>query len=432
MFVIRRGEIKVSKKKLMMSVTAGAALATFAATDQAEASTNYTVKSGDSLWKIAQKFDTTVHKLKEFNELTSDNIFPEQVLVTKKTSSNKSSESPTSSTKSYTVKSGDTLSQIAFKHNVSINDLMKWNDLETTLIFPGNEFIVKKPKTSSSESSSSSNKNNSSSSNSSSNTNQSAETYNIKSGDSLSAIGAKFGVSVSDLKKWNNLDSDLIFAGQTLRVGKKDSSSSPKDSSDSPSKGSSRGSSDKSSSYVVKSGDSLSKIASQHKVSVSQLKSWNNLSSDTIYIGQKLVLNNDGKKDSSKDESETTPSDVSYNIDKLLSVADQMKGVDYVWGGQSPSGFDCSGFIHFAYNEAGMKSNRTSTDGYFNRSYYVDKPKIGDLVFFKNTYRSGISHMGIYAGNNEFIHAGTSTGVTKSSLSNSYWQKHFDSYKRFY
>jgi len=428
----------VSKKKLMMSVTAGAALATFAATDQVEASSSYTVKSGDSLWKIAQKFDTTVSHLKEVNGLTSDLIHPNQVILTKKpsssNSSNKSSSTTNSSDKSsgktYIVKSGDTLSGIAARHNVSLKDLMKWNNLDTTLIFPGNKFIVKKPTSNSSSSTGSS----SSSSNSSSQ--GSMETYKVKAGDSLSVIGKKYGVSVSNLKKWNNLSSDLIFVGQVLRVGEKSSSSSSSSSNSSSGSGnnSSSGSSNNPSTYVVKSGDSLSKIASTYKVTVSQLKSWNNLKSDVIYIGQTLKLDgkNNGNSNSSNNSSETAPSDVSYNIDKLLKVANEMMGVSYVWGGQTPAGFDCSGFIHFAYNEAGMKSSRTSTDGYFSRSYYVDKPKVGDLVFFKDTYRSGISHMGIYVGNNEFIHAGTSTGVTKTSLNNSYWKKHFDSFKRFY
>src|SRR5699024_10561733 len=115
-----------------------------------------------------------------------------------------------------------------------------------------------------------------------------------------------------------------------------------------------------------------------------------NNSSDSSNSGS----SSNSSSSNSGSKSEDAPSDVSYDVDKLISVAESMVGVDYVWGGQSPSGFDCSGFVHFAYNEAGMSSNRTSTDGYYNRSYYVDNPKIGDLVFFEGTYRSGISHMG--------------------------------------
>jgi len=79
-----------------------------------------------------------------------------------------------------------------------------------------------------------------------------------------------------------------------------------------------------------------------------------------------------------------------------------------------------------------MDISRLSTDGYYNRSFYVNKPQVGDLVFFSGTYRAGISHMGIYVGNNQFIHAGSSTGVTVTSLDNSYWKSHFEGFKRFY
>src|SRR5699024_12556649 len=104
----------------------------------------------------------------------------------------------------------------------------------------------------------------------------------------------------------------------------------------------------------------------------------------------------------------------------------------YTWGGSSIStGFDCSGFIDYAYNKAGKSIGRLSSEGYFNRSHYVNKPKKGDLVFFENTYKKGISHLGIYLGGNKFISA-ESDGVKVNTLDNPYWSKHFDGYKRFY
>src|SRR5699024_66801 len=355
-------------------------------------------------------------------------IFPNQKLETKTSNSSKSSSSSSSTSTAttsssgatYTVKAGDTLCGIAAKHNVSISDLMKWNGLDTTLIYPGNVFVISKNGSSSS-----------SSSGSSSGGSSSSTTYKVKSGDTLSHIASRHGVSVANLKKWNNLSSDLIRVGQKLSV--KGGSSSGSSSSGS----SNSGSSSSKKTYTVKSGDSLSKIASQYGVTVSKLKSWNSLKSDTIYIGQKLSINGKSSGGSSGSSgssggSSSGSANAGFDVNKLVNEAKKHQGAPYVWGGQSTSGFDCSGYIHYVYNKAGLKSGRTNTEGYYSRSFYINNPQVGDLVFFEGTYKAGISHMGIYLGNNQFIHAGTSTGVTITSLSNPYWSKHFDGFKRFY
>ncbi|GGJ94970.1 hypothetical protein GCM10007063_16870 [Lentibacillus kapialis] len=118
-------------------------------------------------------------------------------------------------------------------------------------------------------------------------------------------------------------------------------------------------------------------------------------------------------------------------MNELISTAKSQQGTRYVWGGSTPKGFDCSGFIQYTHNKAGKDIPRLSSAGYYNRAQYVNNPEVGDLVFFENTYKSGISHMGIYLGGGDFIHAG-SDGVEISNVSNPYWSKHFDGYKRFY
>lgn len=414
----------MANKKVIMSVTAGAAIASaMVGADQVEAA-SHKVQSGDSLWTIAQKHNTTVTNLKKINNLTSDLIYPNQVLETgssAKDTASKKQESSKSTSNTYTVKAGDTLSGIASKHNISLTNLMKWNGLDTTLIFPGNVLTVSKQDSQNTKTSGKKETKVSSST-----------VYSVVAGDSLSKIGAKYNVSVANLKKWNNLSSDLIYVGQKLNIAGKSSNNS----STSTSSSSSKQAGNKASVYTVKSGDTLSKIAKAHGVSVANLKKWNSLSSDMIYIGQKLSIGATKEKSTGSVKSTKTGSstnaNVDYDVNKLVSVGKSLIGIPYKWGGTTTSGFDCSGFIYYVYNQAGKKINRLSTDGYFERSYYVNNPQVGDLVFFSGTYRSGISHMGIYLGDNKFLQAGTSSGVSIVSLDNPYWSKHFDSFKRFY
>lgn len=112
--------------------------------------------------------------------------------------------------------------------------------------------------------------------------------------------------------------------------------------------------------------------------------------------------------------------------DKIIATARNYIGVPYVWGGTSPSGFDCSGFVYYVFKQHGITLNRTTATQY-SHGTYVSKSNLqpGDLVFFQNTYTTGISHIGIYIGSGQFIHASSSKGVTISSLSNSYWSSHY-------
>ena len=112
--------------------------------------------------------------------------------------------------------------------------------------------------------------------------------------------------------------------------------------------------------------------------------------------------------------------------DKIIATAKKYIGVPYVWGGESPSGFDCSGFVQYVFKVHGISLNRT-TETQYKHGSYVSKSNLkpGDLVFFQNTYRAGISHVGIYIGNGQFIHASSSKGVTISNLSSSYYTTHY-------
>lgn len=111
---------------------------------------------------------------------------------------------------------------------------------------------------------------------------------------------------------------------------------------------------------------------------------------------------------------------------RVVSTAKQYQGVPYVWAGTTPSGFDCSGFTQYVFKACGMTIPRTCQDQY-TLGTYVSKDNLqpGDLVFFQNTYKTGISHVGIYVGDGMFIHASSSKGVTISNLYSTYYINHY-------
>lgn len=258
-----------------------------------------------------------------------------------------------------------------------------------------------------------------------------AATYTVQKGDTLSKIAQLHQVTIEDIKKWNNLSNDMIYEAQKLQVEVKAPVEVQKPIIVT---------------HTVAKGDTLSKIARQYKVTLREIKEWNGLTTDKIYIGQALKVT-PVAAESDKDEIHTnlpTYEDALSQViaknptangqaiyNKTISVANTLIGTPYLYGGNSPEGLDCSGFIYYAFNQAGLKIFRDSSEGYFyGKTTKVKNPLAGDLVFFENTYKAGISHMGIYIGNNKFIHAGT-VGVEVSDVTNSYWSSRLVAYKRF-
>lgn len=321
----------------------------------------------------------------------------------------------------HTVKKGDTLYDIARSYSTTVSNLKSLNGLTSDMIHPNQKLTVTKA----TEAKSSTTK----PSAPKTTTNPVTSTYTIVKGDTLSAIASKHKITVANLKSWNKLTSDLIFPGQKLKVSdqaKGATATAPAQSSEPKTVTAPASETAAATAYTIKSGDTLGKIAQQFSMTVAALKTLNNLSSDLIYAGKTLKVS--GQATSGQPTQVAAPPS---GQDKLIQDAKALLGTPYAWGGSSTKGFDCSGFIYYVYNKSGESLARTSAEGYFSRSYYVDKPQPGDLVFFENTYKKGISHVGIYLGNNEFIHAGNDK-VEISSLNNSYYKKHFDSFKRFY
>lgn len=110
-----------------------------------------------------------------------------------------------------------------------------------------------------------------------------------------------------------------------------------------------------------------------------------------------------------------------YYARRIVQTAMQYIGVPYVFGGTSPSGFDCSGYVQFVFANAGVALPRTADVQYeVGRPVATSELRAGDLVFF-STYEPGPSHVGIYLEGGNFINATSSRGIAIDSLSNSYW-----------
>ena len=267
----------------------------------------YTVQSGDTLWGIANTHDTTVNDLKQINDLTSDTIYVGQVLKLKQQSTTQQESSQPSQSNSsdfYTVKAGDSLWKIAMGNDLTVSHLKQMNNLTTNTIYVGQQLRIKEGQANSQASQSNSQTNQSS---------QNAGTYTVKAGDTLWGIANDHDTTVNALKQNNHLNSDTIYVGQVLSLGQATSTGSHSQSS-----ASAQSSSSTNGTYTVKAGDTLWSIANANDMTVAQLKQKNDLSNDTIYVGQTLNVS------SSKSASATSTASATYTVnsgDSLWQIA---------------------------------------------------------------------------------------------------------------
>ena len=197
----------------------------------------YIVKSGDTLWGIAKKYGVSVDELKSKNNLAGNSLQLNQVLLIPS-----AEEVPGDI---YIVQAGDSLWSIASRYGLTVDELKRLNNLSSNMLSIGQKLVVK------------------------GNVSNDGNTHIVKSGDSLWSISKMHGVSVDELKKYNNLTSDLLTIGQVINIPDSLSNQTI---------------------YTVKSGDNLYSIARAYDTSVSEIMKVNNLSSNLLSIGQKLII----------------------------------------------------------------------------------------------------------------------------------------------
>lgn len=201
----------------------------------------YIVKKGDSLWSIASKNNTTVDNIKKLNNLSSNNLSVGQVLKLSYDAENENIKE----SNIYTVKKGDSLWLIANKYGTTVDELKSANNLKSNTLSIGQTLIIPEKKESTSKIS-----------------------YVVKKGDSLWLIANKYDTTVEKIKSTNNLKSNTLSIGQVLVIP----------------------SSSEFITYTVKKGDSLWLIANKYNTTVDNIKKLNNLSSNNLQINQKLIL----------------------------------------------------------------------------------------------------------------------------------------------
>lgn len=333
----------------------------------------------------------------------------------------------------YVVKKGDTLHRISKKFRIPVETIRDANDLQSPRVSAGTKLVIPATnrKTSPKETQALRKK-----TPEANRAHDGEEQYHlVKKGENLKKIARRYSLSEDDLRELNGLRANRVRPGQRLLV----KTSEPK-------------------TYTVKKGDTIWRVAKKANITVDELKEINGLQDNSIKRGQKLLLSKRTTEPRSKDED--TPVAVNYDRmtspviasvrleevrelsasedishlgikDRLILFAKKMLHLPYRFGGNGTFGLDCSAYVQKVFGTAGINLPRSAREQ-FHVGEEVDKGELstGDLVFFR-TYASFPSHVGIYLGNNLFIHASSrSRKVTIDSLETPYYIKRFIGAKR--
>jgi len=258
----------VKDKKYKLRIPDGSKEIFLAKLDSTEAESRnhfsfYKVQKNDNINRIAKKFGVNSYLLRRVNDLSVyERLKKDEIIVPISEVSQKFSDYLASTGEFgyyYSVRRGDTLERIARRFGVRVRDLMRWNDLTSHFIYPGQRLNIIGRNDSYDVSG------------------KERIIYIVRRGDSLSEIAEQFGVGLSRLRRWNNVWTSRIYPGQRLKIYLSSNSRRT------PANGK----------HIVVRGESLDRISKMYSVNINQLKEWNNLKSDIIYPGQQLKVVSD-------------------------------------------------------------------------------------------------------------------------------------------
>lgn len=347
-----------------------------------------------------------------------------------------------SADQTYTVKKGDNLRKISKKFRVPVDDIRQANDLSSIDLRPGDKLkipakrlrqaghkpfeaaTVKAVKASAKSQGPDSSK---AASKLTTASKSEVRYHTVRKGETLASISREYSLSINDLAELNNIKkkSVRLKPGRKLIVGRE----GPK-------------------TYTVKKSDTIWKIANKFDISAEDLMEINELESAEVKTGQKLLLEVWDEGSNTADSAVISTADLSTEIntleasqeletltvkERLTLFARKMLNIPYRFGGSTFMGIDCSGYVQKVFGLLDVTLPRTARE-----QFHIGEPvskedlSMGDLVFFK-TYASFPSHVGIYLGNNLFIHASSrNKKVSIDSLDTPYYFKRFIGAKRLF
>lgn len=396
----------------------------------------YTVKSGDNPWKIAQKFDIPVERLLDANDLTDKSVLQVGQKLTIPLAG-APEPAPGSVYKTYTVQKNDTLSEIAETQEVSLRELLDANGLTATAMLRVGLVLripVEAPEPEQVD------------------PNPDPVSHTLEKGESLWTVAKRYGVSVHDLARYNRIQvSQVLMPGQVLLIPGADDAAAdlplpaeldvtaPIEAEGILSLAAAETAEPElvlengQLVHVIEHGDTVSHLAVKYRTTRQAIFEANRLGTrDVLAAGTKVIIPS-GSLDADHERvlraqdatrsKHDLPSRNQTMGQRVAKFAVSHLGLRYVWAGSNlKSGVDCSGFVKAVYQNFGISvPHGSKSQAKVGQPVKRSELQPGDIILFHTT-RPGISHAGIYIGNNQFVHASTrGRKVQIDSLSDRYY-----------
>lgn len=446
-------DLNNTTKKILFG-TVGAAGLFLASSASVNADTTHHVVKNDTVWDLSQKYGVSIQSIEQLNKINTDtHLIREGQTLTIPTTGKTAAKTATK-TSQVTVKAGDTLWALAQKYGTTVEKLRQLNGLasDAYLIHVGDVIKVdgqvttttttnaQATSTVSSEAnqtsqaaataSSEANQTSQATSTASSEASQAASTsqaatpyvaanhvtYTVQAGDSLYTIAQKYGVTVDSLRQANTLGATLQV-GQSLTVN--DPTKNPQ-ASVAASQAEQTPAQTTTTSQATQATQTTQAATTTNQVAQTTSQTTSQPAAQT-QTSQASQTTQTSQQTQASQAQVATPS--SYSVSALLSYAQTFTGVPYVLGGTTPAGFDCSGFTQYVFNHFGKNIGRTTyQQQYAGTKLAVSSAQPGDLLFW-GAYGSAY-HVGIYLGGSSYI-AAPEPGESVSVKSFTYYQPSF-------